>query len=96
MIGLACDMVEGKILVSVNGSFDPPNGTVFRINRIGPGMMPGCACVPGCSDGRVERLRPAITGKTGAVRVNLGVRPFRYPVPGLAGYDSFLKLSCCP
>jgi hypothetical protein len=30
VVGLACDLDKGQILVSVNGSFEPPNGVVFQ------------------------------------------------------------------
>ncbi|KAJ1480849.1 hypothetical protein T484DRAFT_1809520, partial [Baffinella frigidus] len=30
VVGLACDRAKGQILVSVNGSFDAPNGVVFQ------------------------------------------------------------------
>lgn len=32
VIGLACDLVEGKLHVSLNGEFSAPNGCVFEID----------------------------------------------------------------
>ena len=32
VIGLACDLVEGKLHVSLNGDFSAPNGCVFEID----------------------------------------------------------------
>ena len=31
VVGLACDLERGQVLVSVNGSFAPPNGLAFEL-----------------------------------------------------------------
>jgi hypothetical protein len=68
VVGLACDLEAMQVLVSVNGSFDAPNGRVFELDA-------------GAAEGG---LFPALTGSSGAVRCNLGARPFRHAPPSAA------------
>ena len=66
-MGLACDLVNMRVLVSLNGSFDPPNGVVFEL----------------ASDDVQDGLFAAFTGGSGRVRCNLGrAEPFRHAPPG--------------
>ena len=65
-MGLACDLERGQVLVSVNGSFAPPNGLVFE--------LPPAAAAP-------DGLFAALTGQTGSVRCNLGAAPFQHAPP---------------
>ena len=67
VVGLACDLVNMRMLVSLNGSFDPPNGVVFEL----------------ASDDVQDGLFAAFTGKSGRMRCNLGrAEPFRHAPPG--------------
>ena len=67
VVGLACDLVNLRMLVSLNGSFDPPNGVVFEL----------------ASDDVQDGLFAAFTGKSGRMRCNLGrAEPFRHAPPG--------------
>ena len=78
VLGLACDLQEMQIKVSVNGSFSQPNGLVFEL---GPGDVLKCK----------RGLFAAITGTRGKVRCNLGGRPFRHAAPA-ADYRAFSEL----
>ena len=67
VVGLACDLVNLRMLVSLNGSFDPPTGVVFELayNDVQDGLF------------------AAFTGDSGRVRCNLGrAEPFRHAPPG--------------
>jgi hypothetical protein len=56
-----------RVLVSLNGSFDPPNGVVFEL----------------ASDDVQDGLFAAFSGDSGRVRCNLGrAEPFRHAPPG--------------
>ena len=66
VVGLACDLERGQVLVAVNGSFAPPNGLVFE--------LPPDAAAPG-------GLFAALTGFSGSVRCNLGASPFQHAPP---------------
>jgi hypothetical protein len=79
VVGLACDMVEGEILASVNGSFEEPNGRVARIW----GCLGSTGCLAPMSGLRRygNGLYPAISGKTGTIKINLGAASFRYSPP---------------
>ena len=68
VVGLACDLVNMRILVSLNGSFDPPNGVVFELAS---------------NDGVQDGLFAAFNCGSGRVLCNLGrARPFRHAPPG--------------
>jgi len=75
VVGLACDLEAMEVLVSVNGSFDAPNGLVFELDA-------GAA-----KDG----LFPAFTGGDGTVLCNLGGRPFVHvpPSPAFRAFADF-------
>ena len=66
VVGLACDLESMQMLVSVNGSFEAPNGHVFDLarERVGNGLF------------------AAFTGSKGKVRYNLGEAAWRYQPPG--------------
>jgi len=63
------------MLVSVNGSFDAPNGLVFELDA---------SAAEAC-------LFPAFSGSTGTVRCNLGDRPLLYqpPSPSFSAFYDF-------
>ncbi len=69
VVGLACDLRAGRILVSLNGDFAPPYGAAFD--------LPAAGLEGG--------LHPALTAASGLFRCNLGGgsadRPFRYAPP---------------
>ena len=68
VVGLACDLVNMRILVSLNGSFDPPNGFVFELVS---------------NDGVQDGLFAAFSCGSGRVQCNLGqAGPFRHAPPG--------------
>jgi hypothetical protein len=70
VVGLACDLSTGQMLVSVNGNFSPPNGVAFA-----EGLQPGQALGP--------TLFPVLSGRGVKAAVNFGAdpvaRPFRGP-----------------
>ena len=76
VIGLACEVpldhddIQGKIHVSLNGSFAPPNGLVFNLASGLKGLYPAFTAQVGPG--------------TACVRCNLGTGdiPFRYSPPG--------------
>ena len=74
VVGLACDLERGQVLVSVNGSFAPPNGLVFE--------LPPDAAAP-------DGLFAALTGSSGSVRCNLGAAPFQHAPPS-ADFAAFV------
>jgi hypothetical protein len=65
VVGLACDLDGMQVLVSVNGSFAPPNGLVFEL---APHAVHG-------------GLFAAFSGNSGELRYNLGQAPFKYAAP---------------
>jgi hypothetical protein len=65
VVGLACDLDKMQFLVSVNGSFAPPNGLVFELQ----------------SEAAEAGLYAAFSGSTGKVRCNLGEAPFKHAPP---------------
>ena len=69
VVGLACDLRAGRMLVSLNGDFAPPFGAAFELPAAG---LEGGLC-------------PALTAKFGLFRCNLGYgpagRPFRHAPP---------------
>ena len=74
VIGVACDLDRGVMLVSVNGDFSPPNGVAF-----GKGVKPGL--VAG------DRLFPIIFGRSVKVVYSFGggaARPLRFVPEGYA------------
>jgi hypothetical protein len=75
VIGLACDLEKNQIYVSVNGTFDEPNGLIFELS----------------SDDVHEGLFAAFTGVSGKVRYNLGQTPFKHAPPSsdFKGFISF-------
>ena len=75
VVGLACDLEAMQMLVSVNGSFDAPNGLVFELDA---------SAAEAC-------LFPAFSGSTGTVRCNLGDRPLLYqpPSPSFSAFYDF-------
>ena len=75
VVGLAIDLEAMQVLVSVNGSFDAPNGLVFELDA-------------GAAEGG---LFPAFSGASGTVRCNLGGRPFRHfpPSPAFRAFADF-------
>ena len=75
VVGLACDLEAMQVLVSVNGSFDAPNGFVFELDA-------------GAAEGG---LFPAMTGSSGSARCNLGARPFIHapPTPDFSPFVRF-------
>lgn len=90
--GEAAAAVLVDMYVSVNGSFDPPNGLAF-------GDVP--------LEGKNCRIFPAFTGKTGSCGVNLGQGPWAYTGPVLAelvqgrgggeqGFCSVAEAACNP
>ena len=66
VIGVACDLDRGAMLVSVNGDFAPPNGVAFP-----KGVQPGLATGP--------KLFPAFSGRDLTGAYNLGTDPEGYP-----------------
>jgi hypothetical protein len=70
VIGIACDLATGEMLVSVNGDYSPPNGVAFA-DGVRTGTVAG------------ESLFPAFSGRKVRFRYNLGkdlaMRPFRGP-----------------
>jgi hypothetical protein len=75
VVGLACDLDGMQVLVSVNGSFAPPNGLVFEL---APHAVHG-------------GLFAAFTGGRGELRYNLGQAPFKYAAPSseYVGFSQF-------
>jgi len=75
VVGLAVDLEAMQVLVSVNGSFDAPNGLVFEVD----------------ADAAKGGLLPAFTGKSGTVRCNIGGRPFLHspPSPAFRAFADF-------
>ena len=65
VIGLACDLENNQIHVSVNGNFDTPNGVVFKLS----------------SEDVNQGLFAAFTGVSGKVRYNLGQISFKHAPP---------------
>jgi hypothetical protein len=69
VVGLACDLRAGRMLVSLNGDFAPPFGAAFELPAAG---LEGGLC-------------PALSAKFGLCRCNLGYgpagRPFRHAPP---------------
>jgi len=65
VIGLACDLQEMQMLVSVNGSFAPPNGFVFDL----------------APDAVFSGILAAFSDEHGTVGYNLGEAPFKYDPP---------------
>jgi hypothetical protein len=77
VVGLACDLDGMQVLVSVNGSFAPPNGFVFEL---APHAVHG-------------GLFAAFTGRWGELRYNLGQAPFKYAAPSseYVGFSQFAE-----
>jgi hypothetical protein len=75
VVGLACDLDGMQVLVSVNGSFAPPNGLVFEL---APHSVHG-------------GLFAAFSGRRGELRYNLGQAPFKYAAPSseYVGFSQF-------
>jgi hypothetical protein len=75
VVGLACDLDGMQVLVSVNGSFAPPNGLVFEL---APHAVHG-------------GLFAAFSGWKGELRYNLGQAPFKYAAPSseYVGFSQF-------
>jgi hypothetical protein len=75
VVGLACDLDGMQVLVSVNGSFAPPNGLVFEL---APHAVHG-------------GLFAAFSGRSGELRYNLGQAPFKYAAPSseYIGFSQF-------
>jgi hypothetical protein len=75
VVGLACDLDDMQVLVSVNGSFAPPNGLVFEL---APHAVHG-------------GLFAAFTGREGELRYNLGQAPFKHAAPSseYVGFSQF-------
>ena len=65
VVGMACDLDKRQVLVSVNGSFEPPNGLIFDLPP----------------DAATDGLFAALSGQSGKVRWNLGDVPFKYAPP---------------
>jgi len=65
VIGLACDLQAMQMLVSVNGSFEPPNGCVFAL----------------APDAVLSGLFAAFSCDGGTIGYNLGEAPFKYNPP---------------
>jgi len=65
VVGLACDLHQRQVLVSVNGSFAAPNGLV-------------CELPPEAAE---AGLFATFTGSTGKVRCNLGEAAFKHAPP---------------
>jgi len=67
VVGLACDLSldNTQILVSVNGSYSTPNGSIFKLD---PATV---------HDG----LFAAFSGASGKVRCNFGEQPFKHAPP---------------
>ena len=65
VVGLACDLENMQVRVSVNGSFAAPNGIVYDL----------------APDAVRDGLFAAFTGSRGKVRYNLGAAPFRHAAP---------------
>ena len=65
VVGLACDLEAMQMLVSLNGSFDAPNGRVFDLapDAVGKGLF------------------AAFSGANGKVRYNLGEAPLKHAPP---------------
>jgi hypothetical protein len=75
VVGLACDLDGMQVLVSVNGSFAPPNGLVFEL---APRAVHG-------------GLFAVFTTFLGELRYNLGQAPFKYAAPSseFVGFSQF-------
>ena len=65
VVGLACDLDKWQVLVSVNGSFEAPNGLIFELTP----------------DAAQDGIFGALSGQSGKVRCNLGQTPFKHSPP---------------
>jgi len=65
IIGLACDLKTCRISVSLNGSYESPNGLVFVLGQ----------------DDIKDGLHAALSGEKGRFRYNFGESPFKYCPP---------------
>ena len=74
-MGLACDLDGMQVLVSVNGSFAPPNSLVFELaaHDVHGGLF------------------AAFSARSGELRYNLGQAPFKYAAPSseFVGFSAF-------
>jgi len=77
VIGLACDLQAMQMLVSVNGSFAPPNGCVLDIapDAVHTGLRAAFGCLG-----------------YGTIGYNLGEAPFKYDPPA-ADYCAFAEFA---
>jgi hypothetical protein len=75
VVGLACDLQAMKMLVSVNGSFDAPNGHVFDL----------------APDAVRDGLFAAFSGQQGMLHYNMGETPFQHapPSPEYLAFSQF-------
>jgi hypothetical protein len=75
VVGLACDLDGMQVLVSVNGSFAPPNSLVFELaaHDVHGGLF------------------AAFSARRGELRYNLGQAPFKYAAPSseFVGFSAF-------
>ena len=76
VLGFAVDLVERKIFVSVNGSYEWPNGLAFELEE---------SAMQGGS------IFAAFTASCGKVRYNMGDTPFKYspPTTWLLGFNGY-------
>ncbi len=58
VVGLACDLREGRMLASLNGDFAPPYGTAFDLPAGLPGLCPALSAGLGLFQCRLGGLRP--------------------------------------
>jgi len=65
VLGLACDLNTRQIFVSVNGSYDSPNGLVFQLDE----------------NAAQQGLFAALSASKGRIEYNLGDSPFNYGPP---------------
>jgi tetratricopeptide (TPR) repeat protein len=72
IVGLCCDVCDDSMTlsVSVNGSFQPPNGEMFRFQNSSPGAFS-------------KGIFPAISGGQIRIRYNFGNSPFKFGPPDL-------------
>jgi hypothetical protein len=75
VIGVACDLDRGALLVSVNGDLAAPNGLAFSVG-VRPGPVVGASLFPALS-GRGVRVAYCLGGAAAA-------RPLRYLAEGYA------------
>jgi hypothetical protein len=75
VIGLACDLERGAMLVSVNGDFSAPNGLAFS-----RGVQPGPAVG--------AEMFPAFSGRNMRVSYNMGTDPVTRPFHAFANQES--------